>query len=308
MDLGGILIALFDAVIVKGTVMVLAAWMVVKFYRAARRAHPQRSWLAVPGDQLPEARLLWWSLLVFLLSEVTCGLEMFAVGRTCAPLSVGHSSISGLGTGLFALALYVYFDKVLLRFAGSNCLVNRVCRGCTVRDGSPCRFTAVVILLAAFLVLAVVPPLYVPTERVYADLSRYALPSESLNAWFDNRVEPWLLEHVAGYQPHGAAFYLPPAMLVTEYRILPGLALLLSLFAIVLAKRRREALALRLLAFAFGVLAYTYLELVLYPATQDAVMGSLGHEVVELWFLFLFLKFLRKSFRPGEPALPEPAR
>jgi len=274
MDLGGILIALFDAVVVKGIVMVLAAWMVVKFYRAALQRQPARGWLAVPDDQRPEARLLWWSLLVFLLSEVTCGLEMFAVGRTCPPLSVGHTAISGLGTGLFALALYAYLDKVLLRFAGSHCLVNRVCRGCTVQEGAPCRFASGIVLLAVFLALAVIPPLYVSTGRVYADLSRYALPFDSWNAWFDDRVEPWLLEHVTGYRPHGQSFYLPPAMLIVEYKILPGLALLLSLAAIVAARGRREALALRLLAFAFGTLAYTYLELALYPATDDARRAS----------------------------------
>jgi hypothetical protein len=308
MDLGGILIALFDAFIVKGLVMILAAWMVVKFYRAAFKPQSERPWLVVPEAQLPEARLLWWSLLVFLLSEVTCGLEIYAVNKTCPPLSVAHSFISGVGTGLFALAIYAYLDKALLRFGGIGCLVNRVCRGCPVQAGEACRFTPAIILLAVFLILAVIPPLYVPTDPVYADLSRYALPFESLNSWFDTDAEPWLMEHISDYQPHGRGYFLPPVMLITEFKLLPGLALLLSLAGVVLAKRRKEALALRVLAFAFGMLAYTYLELALYPATEDALMGSLGHEVVELWFLIIVLEFLRRSFRPKAPAQPEPAQ
>ena len=222
MDLGGILIALFDAFIVKGLVMILAAWMVVKLYRAAFRPPAADPWLTIPESQRPEARLLWWSLLVFLLSELTCGLEIYAVSETCPPLSVGHSFISGVGTGLFGLALYAYFDKSVIGFAGTKCLVNRICRGCTVQAGKPCRFTPAILLLAMFLALAVVPALYVSTERVYADLSRYALPFESVNSWFDNEAEPWLVENVSTYQPNGRAYYLPTVMLITEFRVIPG--------------------------------------------------------------------------------------
>jgi len=89
-------------------------------------------------------------------------------------------------------------------------------------------------------------------------------------------------------------------MFVIEFRILPAIALTLALAGIFLLRTQREVLGLRLTVFAFGILAYTYLEILLYPATKNVLMGSLGHETAELWFLVITAEFLRRSFSPTD--------
>jgi hypothetical protein len=61
-----------------------------------------------------------------------------------------------------------------------------------------------------------------------------------------------------------------------------------------------------LLAFSAGLLCYSYFELVLYRGTGDVFIGSLGHELGELWFVLITAEFLRRTF-PPERRLPEAA-
>ncbi len=98
------------------------------------------------------------------------------------------------------------------------------------------------------------------------------------------------------YQPSGVAYYLPSSMLFIEFRLLPFVSLVISIYALAQARRGRESRALALMAFSAGALAYVYFEMVLYAATQDVLIGSLAHEVAEFWFLVAMAEFLRRSF------------
>lgn len=298
MDLGAALVALLIALVVKLGVIALATRLLLRLYRVAYRGNG-RPWLLLPKQDLPEIRVLWWSLVLFGVSELTCGVEVYVLFRSSPLMSGLHSVTSGLGMALFALGLYLLLDRKLIRFGGPACLVNRICRGCTMeREG--CRFRSLMLLGGTLVALAGVAPLFAPTSRMDADTARYLLPFPALNAWYDGRVVPWLLANVPGYQPSGVAYYLPQSMLQIEFRIVPAAAIALALLGIACARGGRERLGIRLMVFAVGLLCYTYFELALYRVTGDVLLGSLGHEVAELWFLIATAELLRQIF-PGPP-------
>ena len=43
-----------------------------------------------------------------------------------------------------------------------------------------------------------------------------ALPFDSLNAWFDATMVPWMIANIPGYDPSGKAFFIPEAELIIE--------------------------------------------------------------------------------------------
>lgn len=303
MNLGGVLLAVLVGVVVKGAVVILTAILVVRLYRATFGRPPRRRWILLPEEHAPEIKVLWWSLLLFAIAELTCGIEVWVIFRTSAIFSGIHSATSGLGTGLFALGIYIFLDKKWIRFGESACLANRICRGCTIGQEGGCKFLIVLLLAATFVILAAVPAFFAPTERMLADLDRYTLPFDSLNGWYDGTVEPYLQAHFPNYGRTDAQ-YMDETSLIIEFRILPAAAAALGIIALVLLKSRREILGLRFAAFAFGMLCFTYLEVILYPATGTVLIAALGHEVVELWFLLFTAAFLRRAF-PPEPAVRE---
>lgn len=296
MDLGGIIVGLFSAVIVKGTVMVLSAVLVLRLHLALRSQAPARRWIAIPERCSSEVRVLWWSLVLFLLSEIVCAMEVFVPGESAPLVDGAHGMISGFGTGLFALGVLLILDKKLLAFGQHGCLGNRFCQGCTMGGREGCKLNTTLLLLAAFIALATLPALIAPARPLSADLRRYALPFESLNQWFDVVAVPYLESHLRSYRPAAESFYVPGSSMIIELRILPSSSLLVALLGAGLLMAKRSRQGLRVLAFAFGVLAYVYLELVALSATRDAVMGSVGHEVAELWFLIVTAEWLRRSF------------
>ncbi|MBI2898645.1 MAG: hypothetical protein HYY17_00500 [Planctomycetes bacterium] len=299
MNLGAILLTLAITVVVKLAVMVLGFRLILRLYGATAASAPKRLWILLPREHWPEVRVLRWALVLFFLSELTCGVEIYILFRSHPLLSGTHAVVSGIATGLFALGLFLYFDKKWLQYGGSACLGNRVCRGCTFRAPESCKFRTVLLLLATFVALAAVPPLFAPTARMYADPKKYILPFPALNAWYDRTAAPWLQAHFPNYSdPSAASYSLPPSMWIIEFRILPCAAALLAVAGIALLLRRREVAGLRFVASALGVLGYVYLEVVLYPATGETLIGSLGHEVAELWFLIATAEFLRRAFPP----------
>lgn len=297
MDLGAALLALFTGLIVKVAVMVLGGWLLVRLYQATH-GRPRRLWLLLPQEDLPEVKLLYASLVLFAVAELTCGIEVYVLFH-CSPwLSGIHSVTSAAGMGLFSLGLYLFLDKRLLRYGQRACLVNRICRGCTIEEPVGCRYRSTLMLGATFVALAALAPFFAPAEQLNADPRRWVLPFESWNTWYDTTYVPWLQDNVAGYEPTSIAYWLPEAMMVIEYRVLPAVALVVALTAIPLARAGREPLAGKLVVFAAGMLAYSYFELVLYRVTGDVYVGSLGHELVEFWFLVAVAELLRRTFPP----------
>lgn len=307
MDWGAVILALFIAFVVKVVVMFLGAQMVLRVYQATYQEPPRRLWILLPRQHLPEIRILWWSLVLFFIAEITCGVEVFILFRSSPILSGTHAIVSAVGMMLFALGTWLYLDKKIFHYGEPGCLGNYVCDGCTVHDKEGCKFLLVILLGATFVVMGAFQALFAPTDTMFAQTRKYLLSSESLNAWFTRVIEPWLQEHLPNYVPSGAAYYLPSSMFVIEFRILPAITAILAVIGIVFLRTRRERLGIRFTAVAFGILCYTYLEIILYPATGDVLLGSLGHEVVELWFLMITAEFLRRSFRPDAAMRPETA-
>lgn len=297
MDFGSALMAVLVAVVVKGAVMGLSGWLIVRVYRAASSPPPRRLWLLLPEEDRPEVRILWWALVLFFVSELTCGIEIYVLFRSNALLAAIHAGASAAGMGLFSLGILRLLDRRLFKFAEPACLANRICRGCTLREPAGCRFRVALLLAATFASLAALAPMFASTERMYADPRRYALPFESWNRWYDGLAVPWLAAHLPNYRP-GAAYFLPEAMLVIEFRLLPLVSLALSLLAIARLRRGQVSEGARTLSVSAGVLCYSLFELVLYRGTGDVILGSLGHEAAEFWFLVFTAEFLRRCFAP----------
>jgi len=110
---------------------------------------------------------------------------------------------------------------------------------------------------------------------------------------------------VSAYDPTGEAYFIPSFVLEVEFKVLPLIAFVGAAVAIFMLRTRREALGIKVAALSFGFLSYTYFELIVYKTTDDVILGSLGHEVAEFWFLVAAAEFLHASFGPREPALRE---
>lgn len=300
MDLGAAILALCTGLIVKVAVMALGGWLLLQLHRATRAPSTGRAWLRLPEEDLPEVRLVHASLVLVGVAELSCAIEAYVLLEPSAWLSGIHAVCSAAGMGLLSLGVYLYLDKKVLRYGRKACVASRLCGSCTHDTEAGCRYRAALMLAALFVAMAGLAPWFVPAERLIGDPRRWALPFESWNAWYDGVWQPWLQRTAPGYAPASVAYELPASLMLIELRLEPAVALALALVALVLAWSGRERLASRLLVFALGVLAYVYLELVLYRGTGDVYLGSLGHEVVELWFLVLVAELLRRTF-PPEP-------
>ncbi len=298
MDLGSALMAVAISLVFKLMVLGLGARLLLRMYRAQRPEQPSRMWIMLPDEPTPEVRILWWSLVLFYVSELTCGIEIYVLFQSNAYLEGVHGVCSALGMGLFALGAYLVFDKRMLRFTSRRCALRGVCRGCTVEDEEGCRFNHLLVLVATFVALAALFPLRVSTEQLNADPSVYILPFESLNAWWDATLVPWLQANIASYSPSGTAYFIPHSVLTLEFVALPLVAFAVSVAAIFRLRRRELKQGTKLLVFAAGVLCYCYFELLIYKTTADIIFGSLVHELAELWFLLAAAELLRVTFRP----------
>lgn len=302
MDLGAAVLALIMAFVVKVPVMAVSGWLVWSVERGRRLKDKEKLWLLLPAEPLPELGALRAGLVLFALSELTCGIEVYVLARSSPWISGAHALLSAAGMAAFALGALRWADRKVLRWGAPGCLMNRaLCRGCTVREAQGCKLRALHCYVAVFVALAALLPLFAPTARMNAEPRRWALPFTGWNAWYDAAVVPWLARN--GYDTSGTAFHLPASMLTLEWRVLPLLALAIAGVAFHLARTRREGRAQPLLAVAAGLLAYSYLELLLFAATRDPIIGGLGHEVAELWFLLVTAELLRRAYPPAEPVV-----
>lgn len=298
MDLGAALVALLIALVVKVAVLVLGARLLLRAYGVPR---PRGSAMRLlPAEPSVQVRILRGSLALFYVAELTCGIEVYVLLRSNPWVSGIHGVTSALGMGLFALGLWLHLDERSLRFGQRRCALTGLCRGCAVARGQTCRMQRLGMLVGTFAALAALYPLFAPVDRLVADMSRYVLPFEGLNAWYDAVVVPWLAAHFPGHDPSGEAYHIHESTMVLELRVLPAVAFVVAVAAIVLFRFGRDRRAAGLLSFSVGFLAYSYFELVLYLTTDDVILGSLGHEVGELWFLLAASELLRVSFGPPD--------
>lgn len=309
MDLGSAILGFLTVFVIKGAVMLVSFVLLVRVRRAMRATEAGHSadtgrqpWIRIPPEHLPEMRISWWGVALFLLAELGCAggaVVIMVLDNGC--LDVVHSMASGAGMALFGLGVYIYLDRKLLRFGDNHCLVNRICHGCTVAKGRACKFNRLILLMAVLALLMSFFPFWVITADVPIDPLRVALPVDSWNQWYDAVVVPYLLANVEGYKPGGEAYFIPKLIMDVELRLLPAAAALMALVCLVQIRRGREHDGLKWLAATLGLLGYVYFEILLYPGTGDAMLGSLGHELIELWFLAAFWVFVRRAFPPEPP-------
>ena len=306
MNLGSALVGLLIAVVVKGLVMALAARLLIRLYRTLHPVPSRPPWLHLPEEEVAPVGILWWSLVLFGTSEVTCGVEMYVLLRSSPLLSGFHSIASGLAMGVFALGLFQLQEGRLFRYGGPACLLNRFCHGCTIDEAADCKYRSLFLIVATFVALAAIPPLFASTARMDPDPRAFLIPFPPIESWYLHTVIPWLRSVYPAYDPMAAAYYLPASELVIEFRLLPLVAGLGAVVGIQRLLRRQELVGLKLVAFAAGVLCYSLFELVCYRGTGDILAGSLLHEAAELWFLVATSEFLVRSF-PAERLHPAQA-
>lgn len=305
MDLGASLLALLDLVVFKAAVMGLGGWLLLRLYRVRRPAEGRRLWLLVPQAEQPSLRVLWWSLVFFAASELSCGIEVYVLMQSNQWLTGFHALVSATGMALFALGAYQLLDARVIRFGRTGCAINRFCRGCTIEQPEGCKLRTLMLLLGTLLVLAALPPLFASTAELHAIPQRYLLPFPQLNGWYDGTVVPWIQATFPGTESTGSAYFLPTSMLFLEFRVIPLAGMGLALAGVAALLLGRDRLGPKLLLLAAGPLAYTYFELVVYVVIGEVILGSLAHEVGEFWFMLATVEFLRRTLG-APPAPPSP--
>lgn len=314
MNLGAALVALLIAWVIKIAVMWLGARLILRLYRSAFAAPVKRPWLLLPQSDLPEVKLLFWGLVCFFASELSCGIEIYVILRSSPITSIFHSLVSSLGMALFAVGLWRHLDRKLFHYGGQGCLLNRLCKGCTIEEPAGCKYRTLLLMGASFVVLAALPPFLASTDQMVADPRRWMLPFPALNGWYDGAFIPWLKGILPALDPTGGAYYIFRSVNWVEFRLLPGAGLVLAIAGTILIHRGREARGLELVLAGLGVLGYVYLELVTFRLHGDALAGGVMHEVAELWFLLFCAELLARSYGttalearplpPGEPNRP----
>lgn len=298
MNLGAALLGLFIAFVLKIAVMVVGATLMLRLFRTSFAASPRRMWLLVPEADRPYLKPLTWGLVFFFASEITCGIEVYILSRSSAITSSLHSLTSATAMALTAIGVFRLFDRKLFHLVdtSSACVALKTCGTCSKRAHGRCTFRPAMTIAAMLLLVAPLPILFASTTRLYADPRPYALPLASWNRWYDGVVVPFLNAHFTNVSTDWSAFFLPKTMLVIEYRIFPLVAVAMTAVSIVLFLRDRENAAITMLLAASGVAAYSYFEAAIYAMTNDALFGSLAHEIGEFLFLLLAAETLVRMY------------
>jgi hypothetical protein len=282
--------------------MVFAGRLLVRLYGA--RHGQTRLYALVTRDDAAPARVLWWALVLFSISELVCGVEVYILSRASPILSSIHGVSSAAGMGLFGVGLYDVLDRKMVRFGTRACVGNRICRGCAVVAGQRCRFAPALLAMATLVVLAAILPWFASTDPVGADARKLILPFPALNAWYDGHVVPWVARRLPWIDLTGESYVVPRSVFILEYRLLPAIAGAVAVAAIAVLRRGHERAGTRLLLLGTGALSYSYFELVLYQATGDGLLAGLGHEIGEFWFLVATGELLATLFRSAGPRAP----
>ena len=303
MDFGAALMGLFMALVVKVLVMVLAGVYLLRLYRVSHAGASHKLWLVVPQEHRRRFRLLTWGLVLFVASEVTCGIEIYILFRSSIYISTFHAIASSLGMALTALGIFEVLDWKYLhwRDTGAACVAVKSCRGCTKRTSGRCQYRSLLLLMGTFLVFTAVPIFFVSTAQLDADPRPYVLPFESWNEWYDHSLIPWLANHAPGMEIDGKAYHIPHALLYLEFRILPIVAIALAAAGIATMRLGRENAGLTLVLLATGPLAFSLFEVMTFGITRDAYLGGLLHEGGELFFIVTIAELLRRMFPPDAP-------
>jgi cellulose synthase/poly-beta-1,6-N-acetylglucosamine synthase-like glycosyltransferase len=232
------------------------------------------------------------------VSELVCGIETYVILGSTIALGGLHTLTSSLGMGVFALGLYQFFNRRFIGYAEPRCVVNRLCRGCTVGQPGGCRYTTLLMLGTGLAAAMTIPSFFVSTQALAPDPTKFVIPFASWNHWFDTVGLPSIRWLFPTFDPTAASFTYPSSILALKFHVLPAAALVVLVTGMALLRLGREATGLSAAVFAIGMVCFSYLEVVLYRVIGDAYIGGLGHELCELWFLIATAHFLSRTF-PG---------
>ncbi|HAZ14478.1 MAG: hypothetical protein A2X86_00275 [Bdellovibrionales bacterium GWA2_49_15] len=306
MDLGALILATLVVMLLKIPIMIISATLIFKMYRSAHASPPKRLWLVIPKEYRQEFRWLHYSLIFFFISEAFCGVETWILLRSDDFMKAAHSLSSVLGMGFFAVGIYLLFNKKIIFYAEKKCVLNKICRGCTLLEGFDCKFNSTVLIFASFILLAVIPPFFVSTEIMNADLSKYALPLSVTN-WYEFTLVPFIKTFDPNYKTIKVIFFLPTSTQILENRVFPAFVAVIEIVGMFLFSSKAIALKLKgllVIIFGAGMLCYTYFELVVTRLLNDIFLGGIAHEFGEFIFIFLLVEFLTVSFKPSQ-VLPQ---
>lgn len=300
MQFGATILAYIVAGILKPIVMVFSFALVCRMYLEYRSNKETTRWLRIEDDQRRVFKIILFSLVLFVFSELFCAIETYVLMNSDCTFQLLHSITSATGIGVFAVAMYMLLNVQVIRFGTSRCVMRPVCHGCSYEGGAECQFAPIFILVSLFLVMVAVLPIFAPTTEMVANPVRFALQSEQANSWYEQTFLPWMMSVWPRYRPIGEAVYLPHWPQVLDYRVYPSISIALILSGLILFRRREltsKSEGIYLIMFAAGLLGYTYYQLILQRGTNDVLIAALGHEIGELFFLVILAKLLKLFFQ-----------
>lgn len=308
MDLGAALIAFTVSVLFKIPIMIFSAYLLVKMFKSKYNRPLAKPWLLIPQDQRENYNFIYYSLIFFFLSELSCGVETYILMQSNVYGRIFHGITSAVGMGLFSVGSFMIFNDKILHYGKKKCVLNQICKGCTIEEPPGCKFHSSILFILVFILLATIPPFFAPVSIMYANPLKFILPFESINQWYDHTLIPFLKSQDPNYKTIGVAFFLPELAQIVENRIFPLISFFFATWGIIGFMRLpydKKIFPLKLSSFAFGFLSYTYFELILNRMTNDLFIGALGHELGEFFFLIFVAEFLSRTFpMPNESICP----
>ncbi len=305
MDLGAVILALIVSIGCKIPIMLITATLLYRMFRSTHSSPPKKLWVVIPPEHRQEFKWLFYSLIAFFVSETFCGVETWILMRSDASMRAIHAVASSTGMGLFAVGLYMLLDKKIIFYAEKRCALNKICKGCTLLEGKMCKFNSTVLIFGAFIFLATIPPMFVSTNLITADPSKFILPFPAINSWYELTLIPFLKSMDPNYKSIGVAFFLPKSTQILENKIIPMFVALVVAIGMAVFNSKKIDTKLRgfyAILFGGGMLCYSYFEIILNRLVGDLFLGAIGHEIGEFVFLFLLAEFLTTTFKAGKEA------
>jgi hypothetical protein len=298
--LGAFVLGLLSVGILKPMVTLLAAWLLGRVCAAGRAARkPPLGALASPAHA--EARVaLAAGLAAFLVSELTCAVEIYILLEPHRILRPVHAYSSALGAALLLYGVALALDGQVIHYFSTArpCVFTRSCGVCTLRAGGACKYRHAFVWGLCLVAVMAVPVLFAPVHELLADPAAVALPFPTVNAAFDQKAVPFLEACLPRWTPERMIFSVPREMTLAEFRHIPLVAAVLALAAVALSSVRKwERAAFLVACLAAGGLAYSYLEVAVYALIPHVYIGQLGHETAEILGLALLWCVLHELFR-----------
>lgn len=311
MNLGAALIGITTAFVLKVLVLGLSAKLLYEAFRGLWEGKGRKE-LAL-ADAMPRipGRFVKAGLVLFMLGEVGCGIEIYLLWRPSELLKILHSMVSPLAVGCLLYGISLYFDQRVLHALGESeapCALQGICGVCKRRGGERCQYQPVFFWSMLLLAVAFLPLFYIRVRTLVADPADHVLPFPALNHWYDTVWAPWIERFLPGCATYRLRFEYPPVMTAVEFRWLPVLGFISSLGAATLSfVRRRDSLSLGLACLAGGALSYCYVEAALFEILPYPYLSAFGHELVEVLGLVSIRAFMNGTFRNAlREDLPRP--